>query len=288
MNLILLSEIQHRDYKLDIGRYLKKPISHKTNSIMILHFKENGNGEPILVLHGLFGMLDNWQAISKELAQEFRVISVDLRNHGRSFHHPEIDYPIMAKDLAILLDHLSIEKIHIIGHSMGGKVAIQFAADYTERIISLSVIDIAPISYERGHDDIFSAVLSIDINRMATRQDVQHVLSEKIPNKTVVQFLMKGLSRTESGFEWRTNFNALYSHYDQLKDRPEVLGTISCPTMLVVGRKSPYVSEEGISVAKQLFVNLKVTYLDTGHWVHAERPKELLDIFKTFIRAISV
>ncbi len=254
---------------------------------MLLNYKEEGQGVSVVILHGLFGMLDNWATISKSLSSTCHVVTVDLRNHGRSFHDPELNYPVMAKDVSELIEFLKLDHVHIIGHSMGGKVAMQLAELNPNKIQSISILDIAPVEYERGHDDIFDTIFNLDLRSLSTRGQIQEKMLQSLHSISVVQFLMKSLERTSDGFRWRTNFDALYEHYDTLRLSPD-LTTIKKPAMFVTGTKSPYVDQEGLRAIAQYFENFRVEEIEAGHWIHAEKPEELLDIIKTFIGQNSV
>jgi pimeloyl-ACP methyl ester carboxylesterase len=247
----------------------------------ILNYKDQGEGPIVVILHGLFGMLDNWHSFAKMLSEDYRVISVDLRNHGRSFHSEVFNYVVMADDLLALAQSLEIPSMHLIGHSMGGKVAAQFASSYPSYVDKLSLIDIAPIAYDRGHDDVFDAVLSLEPTSLNSRKDAEHLLSQSLSDNTVIQFILKSLTRNQNGFEWKTNFQALYDNYDNIRKAPPIK-QITIPCLIVRGSRSSYVNKDGIAAAKKWMPDLDVQTLDAGHWVHAERPSELLDIIKTF------
>ena len=147
---------------------------------MELNYKEFGQGDPILILHGLFGTLDNWQTIAKQLATNYSVFIIDQRNHGRSPHMDELDYPLMAEDLYQFMETHWIYKAYIIGHSMGGKTAMQFALNYPDMVEKLVVVDIAPKTYEAGHQTIFEALFSLDLEKIESRKEADEVLQKKI------------------------------------------------------------------------------------------------------------
>ena len=176
-----------------------------------LNYKEFGLGEPVIILHGLFGTLDNWQTIAKKLSDHFTVFILDLRNHGRS---PQTDddfnYQVLADDLAEFMQDHWIYEARIVGHSMGGKVAMEFALNHPDSVKKLVVIDIAPKDYRSGHDDIFDALIDIDLSTLTDRKEAETYLMNVLNNEVeTVQFLLKNLSRqTESeggGYEWKMN-----------------------------------------------------------------------------------
>ena len=160
---------------------------------MELNHKTFGAGDPIIILHGLFGTLDNWQTVAKKLAEHFMVYIVDQRNHGRSAHVEGQNYKLMAEDLADFMEENWMHNAHIIGHSMGGKTAMQFAADYPDMLNKLVVVDIAPKAYEGGHQTIFDALLSVNMEKVQTRKEVEEQLSKYIDDAGVRLFLMKNL-----------------------------------------------------------------------------------------------
>jgi len=156
---------------------------------MQLHFREYGSGHPVIILHGLFGSLNNWATISHRLAAQFHVFAVDQRNHGGSVHSPEMNYDVMASDIRRFMDRHSIASAHVLGHSMGGKSAMQFALVNTDRIDRLVVVDIAPRAYRAAHEHLFRAMLAIDPAQFGTRREIDHALAASIPDTAVRRFL---------------------------------------------------------------------------------------------------
>jgi len=251
---------------------------------MELNFKQFGQGDPIIILHGLFGMLDNWQTIAKKLAEEYTVFILDQRNHGKSPHHPDFTYPILAEDLKEFMEQNWIYKSHIIGHSMGGKAAIQFALDYPDMVDKLIVVDIAPKKYIGGHQVIFEALYSLNLANIEKRNEAEEKLAERIPEFGVRQFLMKNLTRRkEGGFAWKMNLDAIHNHYQDIL--AEIEGeTTEVPTLFVNGGQSKYVTKEDHGPIQTLFPSTTFkTIEDAGHWVHAEKPKELIQMIEDFL-----
>jgi len=250
----------------------------------ILNHKIYGSGEPLIILHGLFGMLDNWQSIARKLQDEYQVILVDQRNHGRSMRSDTFSYDIMAGDLIALMDHLDIEEAHILGHSMGGKTAIQTTLNNPDRIKKLIVVDIAPKSYGRGHDEIFEAIGKVPVDKLDSRKEAEEYLSPHIRNMGVRQFLLKNLHRNADGsYEWKANFDVLYKEYDKMVAALKLDRTIETPCLFIRGTKSSYITDKDIEQLEQRFSNLQIVDIEAGHWVHAERPVELLDALRTFL-----
>ncbi|MCS6819679.1 MAG: alpha/beta fold hydrolase, partial [Chitinophagales bacterium] len=184
-----------------------------------LHYKKMGSGSPLIVLHGLLGSLDNWLSIGKILAEYFEVYLMDQRNHGKSFHSNEFSYEILCSDLYNFFEQHEIAKANILGHSMGGKVAMLFALNYPDKTNHLIVSDIAPVDYADKHTHILKALTAIDLSVYGTRQEIEEALRSGLPgeDERVIQFLMKGLYRNElNQFAWRYNVNAIIDAYDDI------------------------------------------------------------------------
>lgn len=252
---------------------------------MDLNYKKLGEGEPIIILHGLFGMLDNWQTLARKLAENYMVYLVDQRNHGRSPHAEVHTYAEMAKDLKAFMDRELLAEAHVLGHSMGGKTAMQFATYYPKMVDHLIVVDIAPKVYPRGHDEIFKALQSLRFEDAVSRKDVDDQLAEYIDNIGIRQFLLKNIVRDKvSGFRLRMNLPVIYQDYEKILGLPDWKHRYEGPTLFIRGEKSPYVAEEDLEDIKTLFpaANLE-TVKDAGHWVHAEKPEQLLQLLRTFL-----
>jgi esterase len=258
---------------------------------MDLNFKEFGTGEPLVILHGLFGTLDNWQTIARQLAEDFTVYIVDLPNHGRSPHTKgEFDYSEMSDAVAEFLTKNWIHETRLIGHSMGGKLAMQLALNQPDLIKKLAVIDIAPKKYSGGHGNIFRALFALDLNTLTDRKEAEQFLTQRLPEEGAgtIQFLLKNLSRrsdTEGGgFEWKMNLDVLYANYPRILDQLEGDIPFRKSTLFVRGGTSDYIKNSDFDVISKLFPNSAIqTIEDAGHWVHAEKPKELLEALKKFM-----
>ena len=169
---------------------------------------------PVLLLHGLFGSADNWQTVSNRLAADFHVFAIDLRNHGRSPHVPEMNLPAMARDVIDFMDAQAIPASRLLGHSLGARVAMELALSAPERVQALVVVDMAPRAYPPGHDEILKGLVSINLNEVRDRQDADALLSASVPELRVRQFLLKNLARHANGsFAWKFNLSALIDQY---------------------------------------------------------------------------
>jgi esterase len=254
---------------------------------MKLHFRESGSGKPLIILHGLFGFLDNWQTLAKYFSQHYKVYLVDLRNHGRSPHSPDFNYPLMAADL---LEFITTHHIHepvVMGHSMGGKVAMTFALQYPEQLSKLIVIDIAPKYYPPHHQDILAGLQALNLKTVTSRGEADAVLARHIPEEGVRQFLAKNLYRQEDNtFAWRMNLPAIEAHIEEVGKETRAEVPFLHPTLFIRGANSRYIKPEQDRVLiEQLFPVARIeTIADAGHWVHAEKPRELFDLVVDFIQ----
>lgn len=254
-------------------------------SAVSLNFKKLGDGEPLFILHGLFGSLDNWQTLANELMKNYTVYLIDLRNHGKSAHTSSMTYPLMSEDIQLLMNEEKLNTIHLVGHSMGGKVCYQLLKDCPERIKKAMIVDMSPKTYKSTHEEIFKAMLAIDLERLVKRSDAELILQEFIKEPSIRQFILKNLERLpDNRFEWRINLNVLYKDYDRICE--EIIFNRDCdvPIRILSGSLSRYVVEEDIVHLNNYFNSLSwITIKNAGHWVHADKPKETVEeIIKFF------
>ena len=254
---------------------------------MQLNHKTYGNTGPhLVILHGLFGNLDNWQTLARRWATDYTVVLVDLRNHGRSPHAEEMTYPLMAQDIAELLETLAIDRCHLLGHSVGGKAAMQAALSYPTLVEKLIVVDMAPRQYGRGHDDVFAALRALDPATISDRSEADAAMQPHMADAGVRQFLLKNLTRRDdAGFRWRMNLEVLDRDYEQLIAPIGTVGQIyPGPVLFVRGGKSDYVRDEDWPGVLEHFPQARLaTVAGAGHWVHAERPGELEGLVRAFL-----
>lgn len=251
---------------------------------MLLNYQVTGEGEPLIILHGLFGMLQNWNNPSKTLSQQYQVIAVDLRNHGRSPHCDEVSYSLMAADIIALMDHLNLPSAHILGHSMGGKVAMQLALNHPERINKLIVVDIAPVLYTPHHDDVFQGLFGVDLTTIKSRGDADKALAQHVDDAAVRAFLLTNLYRTEDQqFSWRMNLDALHKQYANISAAPEG-PHYKQPVLFIKGANSDYLIPAYREAVLSLFpqADYKVI-MGAGHWPHAEKPAEFTKIVMDYL-----
>lgn len=245
---------------------------------MKLHYREMGEGQPMVILHGLFGFSDNWQTHAKKLAEYYRVILVDLRNHGHSEWTEDFSYSLMAEDVKELCDDLGLNKIILLGHSMGGKVAMYFAQFYEEFLEKLIVVDIGVKAYPMHHQHILAGLHALDLENMKARSEAEAVLKKHIDSDGVRQFLLKNLYWKEKGqLAFRMNLPVLE------REMPEILSAlpekeVMTPTLFIRGELSNYILDEDISELEDRFPDsYVVTISGAGHWVHAEEPERFLE-----------
>ena len=245
---------------------------------MQLHFKESGQGRALILLHGLFGSSDNWHSIAQRLAEKFQIFSLDQRNHGQSPHSAEMNYALMAGDLNEFMTARGIETAFVLGHSMGGKTAMQFALQFPERVEKLVVSDMAPRAYAPEHEKIFAALLALDLKSFLTRQEIEDTLALEIPNLNLRRFLLKYLGRNSDGkFLWKINLRGLWENYPQLGNAISASVPFTKPTLFIRGEKSDYISAADEPLIHKLFPQAEIqTIIGAGHWVHADKPEEFL------------
>jgi esterase len=252
---------------------------------MQLHCKQLGHTEPLVLLHGLFGSGDNWLGVAPKFAERFRVFMPDLRNHGLSPHCKEMDYPLMAADVAELLAAAGAARASLVGHSMGGKTAMQMALDFPQCVDKLVVVDIAPRASPRTHDDIFRALDALDLAAFKTRQQIEDAFAAEIPSLNLRRFLLKSAARDDGGkFSWKMDLRSLAENYDKLCSAVGEGGTYAGPALFLRGGLSKFVCEEDETEIRRQFPAADIeTIASAGHWVHADAPEEFVQRTLAFL-----
>lgn len=261
---------------------------------MELFFRKYGQGPPLIIIHGLYGSSDNWVSIGRKLAENFEVFIIDQRNHGKSPHTPDHNYQVLKTDLLEFMDAQSIEKAIIIGHSMGGKTAMFFAADYPERLSHLIIADISPKSYEYtnsnqllAHTTIIRAMFNLDFYGINSRQEVDDILAKSIPEDRIRQFLLKNIMRSKDNeYSWRINIRTIKNELKNIlegldENQTEITGF---PVLFIKGGNSDYIQKDDKTTIKKIFPFADIeTIPNAGHWLHAEQPDLFLKKISDFI-----
>jgi pimeloyl-ACP methyl ester carboxylesterase len=261
---------------------------------MKLFFRKFGQGQPLIILHGLFGQSDNWNTLAKQFAEHgFEVYTVDLRNHGLSPHSEVWNYKVMSEDILELIEDNKLKNVILLGHSMGGKTAMQFAIDHPRYLDKLIVVDIAPKYYPVHHEGVLEGLHAVDFNAVKTRREVEEVLSKYISDYGTKQFLLKNIFwLDESEMAWRFNLKVITNEIENVGQNVDHIGDatpkdIVCevPTLFIRGGNSDYILDSDIELIHELFLaSVLETIAGAGHWVHAEKPKEFFDSVLRFIK----
>ena len=253
---------------------------------MKLFYRELGQGQPMIIMHGIFGSSDNWLTQARHFSANYHVITLDLRNHGQSEHHPDFDYPVMANDLNEFIDSKGLKDAIVIGHSMGGKVAMNFAIAHPDKLAKLIVVDIAPKPYNLEHYVILDGLKAIPIDTLTSRQEADEVLSKFVPEADVRQFLLKNLQRkSEGGFTWKLNLPVIDKNLKNIGLDLQFDGKFEKPTLFIRGSRSRYVHDADMERIKKIFPKAELVSMDTGHWVQAEKPQEFVDVVTKWLTA---
>ena len=252
---------------------------------MELHFRKYGNGQPLVILHGLFGSSDNWQTLGKKFSEDFEVYLVDLRNHGHSPHSNAFSYELMAEDLYGFFREQHLYDAILLGHSMGGKASVLFAQQNPDLLEKLIIVDIGIKSYPMHHGPVLDALNAVKPETISSRKEADEIISSKLPDEGVKHFLLKNLYWKEKGkLAWRFNLPVLEKEMNQIIEAlPELM--IQIPTLFIRGDQSNYILEEDYAGIKRLFPNVDFkTIHGAGHWVHAEAPEAFYKLVMDFIR----
>lgn len=235
--------------------------------------------QPLIIIHGLFGSSDNWLTQAKILSLQYKVYSIDQRNHGQSPHDNAFDYPSMVADLLEFINDHNIVNPAIIGHSMGGKTAMNFALAHPDKIDKLVVVDISPRAYELEHYVIADGLAAIPLDTVSSRNQADELLAQYVPETDVRQFLLKNLNRKpEGGFSWKINLPVIREKLSNIGLDLQFQGTFEKPTLFIRGRRSRYVPDADWTRIKEIFPQAELETMETGHWVQAEKPQEFVDI----------
>jgi esterase len=247
-----------------------------------LHQHSQSQETPVIFIHGLFGSLSNLGMLARAFMQTHTVVQLDVRNHGKSEHSDEMNYDLMAQDVLDTLNEIGLEKVSLVGHSMGGKIAMRIAGLAPERVAHLAVLDMAPVAYQQNHhDQIFKALLAVDQAQIETRQQAIDIMKQYISEDMVIQFLLKSFSKGK----WLFNVHALNAHY------PDILGWAEQPAnsqeaLFLRGTASPYIAKpEYVETLKRQFPNAELKAVEgAGHWLHAEKTAEVVTLLQQYLQ----
>jgi len=252
---------------------------------MELHFRTLGDGPPLIILHGLLGSLHNWLPLARKFAEQFKVFAVDQRNHGLSPHSPEFGYDYMARDLNELMNAQGLISAHVMGHSMGGKTAMQFALLYPDQVEKLVVVDISPREHVPRQSGTLQALLALDLGKFQHRMEMNAALAASVPDEELRQFLLTNVARDQNGaFHWKANLSAIWENRRVLgaalgAERPCVK-----PALFIRGGKSDYVYDAELDLIRRLFPQAVMqTIPKAGHWVHADEPGKFFSLVMNFL-----
>lgn len=256
-----------------------------------LNYRITGQGEPLILLHGLFGSMENLGGITQRLQDSYQIHALDQRNHGRSPHTDTMDYPAMAADVVAYMDSQGLDKAAILGHSMGGKTAMQVALAHPSRVTRLIVADIAPVTYQPRHDNILEGLTRLDLAAIRSRQDADKRLADYVEMPSVRQFLLKNLVRIPddernadgAAFRWRLNLPVIQACYRNLAAAPEG-GPFNGPVLFIKGADSAYIQDKHREAVASLFPKAELRIIEgTDHWLHAEKPDTFATLCRRFL-----
>ena len=251
---------------------------------MNLFYRTIGEGTPLIILHGLFGSADNWHPLANRFAEFRKVYLVDQRNHGYSPHDNEFSYDHMVNDLLLFIKQHDLIKPDIIGHSMGGKVAMFFAVKYPDLVNKVIVVDIAPKAYPVRHHEMLDGLKSLDIANATSRQDVDAEFSKFLDSQRIRQFLLKNLKRKEQGFEWKMNLDVIYDNIENLSVGLKKGDSFDHGILFIRGSISDYILDSDLRSIGDHFPKAElVTIENASHWVHVEEPNALFTSVKDFL-----
>jgi pimeloyl-ACP methyl ester carboxylesterase len=253
--------------------------------VLNLAYSEYGRGQPLIIIHGLFGSSSNWRSIARRLAGDFHVYTVDLRNHGRSPWRDDMSYHALAMDIANFITTHNLHGSHVMGHSLGGKTAMVLALQYPDVMQRLAILDIAPVTYAHTQLGYINAMQALNLSAVTRRTDADAALRESVPDTIVRQFLLQNLVQNGSHFEWRINLDALANYMDEMIAFPTFApNQFRGPTLLLYGMDSDYVLPEHHNIIHGYFPMTQIVGTEhTGHWLHVQQPNAVVHAIGQFL-----
>jgi esterase len=250
-----------------------------------LHYQQQGSGADIILIHGLLGSLENLNMVAKSLKENYRVTNIDVRNHGLSFHKKTMTYKELAQDIVELMADLGIERSHILGHSMGGKIAMELALTHCEKVDKLIVADIAPVAYPSHHAHIIEGLQSINVDKIESRKDADIQLSQFVDEVGIRQFLLRNLVSKDGQFNFKCNLDNIEQCYQEIMKGYEGEQTFTGATLFIKGGDSHYITAEHREIIKHLFPNSHAKIIQgAGHWLHAEKTIAFNKLVNDFLK----
>ncbi len=261
---------------------------------MKLYYKKLGKGIPCVIIHGLYGSSDNWLSIARELSVDFEVYVVDLRNHGNSPHSDEFSIKAMAEDIHEFFIDMHLSKVVLMGHSLGGKVAMEFALEYQELLAKLIIVDIAPRNYlekdfigQNNHKEIINILREADLSKYKNRGDALAELGKIDESGRLKFFMMKNIKRGKNGvLEWKINIKAIADNLSMILNQFDIdVRKITIPTLFIKGEQSKYITAEDIIFLTEKMKRVRIeTIKGASHWLHSEKPQEFVKLVKEFVK----
>jgi esterase len=262
---------------------------------MKLFYRKIGEGRPLIILHGLFGQSDNWNSFGKQFSENgFAVYLVDLRNHGLSPHDERWNYQVMSEDILELINGNNLTKegpVILLGHSMGGKVAMQFALQHPELIAKMIIVDVAPKYYPPHHQDVLSGLNAVDLHLLKTRKDAEVILSQYINDVGTKQFLLKNLywkennENVEPTFSWRFNLKVISNNINKIGEAIATDKQCDTTSLFMRGARSNYILDQDEKLIKEIFPHSTIeTIADAAHWIQVDKPKEFFELVMRFVK----
>ena len=247
--------------------------------------QEFGQGKPLIIIHGLFGSSDNWVSIGRKLAVDRRVLLLDQRNHGRSGHSQEFNLTVLGEDIKTFVDSNHLDRVDLIGHSLGGKAAMIFSLNYEHLMDKLIVVDIAPKSYPIHHQDLADAMLALELGSLIDRKQADQELAKSVGSLPVRQFLLKNLAKNADGrFFWRLNLPVIRDSLSEIGAEVNTNHSIENDTLFVRGLRSGYIKvPQDCEMIQSLYPNYEIKEVDAGHWLHAEKPADFVEMVENFL-----
>ncbi len=252
---------------------------------MILNSTILGQGKPLITAHGYFGMGNNWRTMAKRFATNFEVHIIDQRNHGRSFHSDDFNYDLLVEDLYHYITHYQLKDILLLGHSMGGKMAMYFAVNFPDIVIKLVVVDISPKYYPPHHNDILKALNKVNFDKISSRRGVAQILRQFIDEEGIVQFLLKNVYwKTKTQLAFRFNLKSLTENNNEVCKPLPTFTTFDKPTLFLKGENSGYINQDDVALIHTHFSKVKIiTVKNSGHWMHVDNPDDFYDNVTHFL-----